>query len=363
MSKRTATSDVIALAAVQARIDVEVFRSEDTFKAAVDRLMKQAVRSLPEGVPRLVVFPEDFGAGLLLLDSDDALEGATGLRGAVASLVRQHFTAVTTRRMRHRVGWVRALTLHKAEDVFRVYRRTFAEAARQYDAHILAGTVLLPRILLSEDGGAEAEGGDVFNAAYLFGPDGAIIGSQRKSFLIDLEGGEALDLCAAPVEELAVYDTALGRIGIAVCLDGFQEPVVERLQSLGVDIFLQPSANPQPWDEEQQLDWLNGSWKAVVERGLGVYAVNPMLVGQLLDIAFEGQSSIIARDPERVASVAETLGLAGIGGDGEDEGERGYTDLPPSRGFLRVADSATDERVLTIVLPHPHKVAPASEQR
>lgn len=363
MSKRTAaTSDVIALAAVQARIAVEDFRSEDTFKAAVDTLMKQAVEAMPEGVPRLVVFPEDFGAGLLLLDGADALEGATGLRGAVASLVRQHFTAVTTRRMRHRVGWVRALALHKAEDVFRVYRRTFAEAARRYDAHVLAGTVLLPRIQWSEDGGVQAEGGDVFNVAYLFGPDGSVIGSQRKSFLIDLEGSEALDLCAAPVEELAVYDTTLGRIGIAVCLDGFQKPVIERLRSLGVDIFLQPSANPQPWDEEQQRDWLNGSWKAVVEGGLGVYAVNPMLVGELLDIAFEGQSSIIARDPERVASAARKFGLGHVeDGEGSD-GVSGYTDLPPSRGFLRVADSATEQRVLTMVLPHPHAVAAASDE-
>lgn len=337
--------------------------SEATFGALVERLMERAVANMPDGVPRLVVFPEDFAAGLLLMDSGDALEGATGLRGGVASLVRQNFTAVMAQRMRHRVGWVRALTLLKAEGVFQVYRRVFADAARRYDAHILAGTVLLPEIELNDDGGAEPKGGDVFNVAYLFGPDGDIIGRQRKVFLIELEGEEALDLCPAPVDDLVVYDTALGRIGIAVCLDGFQEPVVERLKALGVDIFLQPSANPQPWTEPQQADWLNGSWKAVVEQGIAVYAINPMLVGQLLDIEFEGQSSIIARDPEAVAEAAAEIAVEnGAGGSGSTDSTDsadlfGYADLPPSKGFLRVAETATDEEVLTMVLPHPRLVS------
>lgn len=383
--------DTIAIACVQAHVTVNNFVSEQSFRELVERLMERAVASMPEGVPRLVVFPEDFASGLIFMDSGETLDGATGLRGAVAALVRKHFTGVMGKRMRHRVGWVRALALYKAQDIVHAYRRVFADVARRHDAYVLGGTVLVPDIEFTIDGGAEPQGGDVFNVAYLFGPDGAIIGGQRKAFLIDLEGSEALDLCAGAVDDLVVYDTALGRIGIAICFDAFQEPVVEHLAALGVDILLQPSANPEPWTEAQQLDWLNGTWKAVVERGMAVYGINPMLVGRLLDIVFEGQSSIIARDAERVAAVAAELGLANAetdadvgagasadteaaadakatadaeasagregagatGGPDPDIFPGGYTALPPRPGFIRVADTATDEEVLTVTLPHP----------
>lgn len=340
--------ETIAIACVQAHITVDNYADEDSFRTVVDGLMEQAVASMPEGVPRLVVFPEDFAAGLIFMDSGDTLDGATGIRGAVAALVRKHFTGVMGQRMRHRVGWVRALALHKAQDVVHAYRRIFADAARRHSAHVLAGTVLLPEIEFTADGGAEPRGGDVYNVAYLFGPDGNIVGGQRKAFLLDLEGSDALDLCPGTVEDLVVYDTELGRIGIAVCLDGFQEPVIDHLTALGVDILLQPSANPEPWTEPQRDDWLNGMWKAVVERGMAVYGVNPMLVGQLLEVQFEGQSSIVAREPERVAAVAANVGLTDT-----EAGAAGYAALPPRPGFLRVADSWTQQEVLTMTLPHP----------
>lgn len=338
--------DTIGIACVQAHITVDNFADEESFRTLVDRLMERAVASLPEGVPRLVVFPEDTAAGLIFMDSGDTLDGATGIRGAVAALVRKHFTGVMGQRMRHRVGWVRALALHKAQDVVEAYQRVFADAARRHAVHVLAGTVLLPDIEFTADGRAEPRGGDVYNVAYLFGPDGRIIGGQRKAFLIELEGSDALDLCPGAVEDFVVYDTALGRIGIAVCLDGFQEPVIDHLDGLGVDILLQPSANPQPWDEPQQADWLTGMWQAVVERGMAVYGVNPMLVGQLLEVEFEGQSAIVARNPDRVAAAAADLGLS-------LEPVGGYAALPPKPGFLRIASSCTDEEVLTVTLPHP----------
>ncbi len=45
---------------------------------------------------------------------------------------------------------------------------------------------------------------------------------------------------------------------MAMCFDAFQEPVIQRLKEMDVDIFLQPSANPGPWNDWQQEDWLRG---------------------------------------------------------------------------------------------------------
>ncbi|MFS8533684.1 MAG: carbon-nitrogen hydrolase family protein [Limnochordales bacterium] len=332
-----ADGERIAIACVQAKVSLADYLTAERFRGLVDRLMSQAASAMPDDVPRLVVFPEDFASGCIFAGEADTLPEGGGLRAAVAALVRRHFAGVMAQRLKHRVGWVRALALHRASAVAELYFDTFAAAARRYGAYVLGGTVLLPKL----DDSRQPQGGEVYNTAYLFGPDGNVVGAQRKAFLIELEGPEGLDLSQGAVEELTAWDTELGRIGVAVCFDAFQEPVVERLASLDLDILLQPSANPQPWTDWQQEDWLRGSWHAVCRCGIARYGVNPMLVGSLLDIAFEGQSAIFDRE------------LARAQGDAAPPGAPGYAALPPRPGFVKVAGSWTEEEVLVATLPHP----------
>jgi len=331
------TPDRIGIACVQARVRIEDFVSEEAFRGLVDRLMSRSAAALPDDVPRLVVFPEDFASACTFVGEQEAVRSAGSLRTAVEALVRRHLAGVLARRLRHRVSWVRALVLHRAADVARLYLDTFSGAARRYGAYVLGGTVLLPEL----DDSLEPQGGEVYNTAFLFDPDGRVVGTQRKAFLIPLEGAEGLDLSAGRVEELTAWDTELGRVGVAICLDAFQAPVVERLAALDLDILLQPSANPEPWSEWQQGDWLNGIWTAVCQRGVARYGVNPMLVGRLLDLDFEGQSAIVQRGPE-AAGERQASGA-----------QLGYAALPPRPGFVQVARTWTDEEVLAVTLPHP----------
>ncbi|HEY8417687.1 MAG TPA: nitrilase-related carbon-nitrogen hydrolase, partial [Limnochordales bacterium] len=242
------TPDQIGIACVQARVSIEDYLTEESFRSLVDRLMSRSALAMPEDVPRLVVFPEDFASGCTFVGEGDAVRNAAGLRAAVEAVVRRHLPAVLSRRLRHRVSWVRALALHRAADVARLYLDTFSAAARRYGAYVLAGTVLLPEL----DDSLEPRGSEVYNTAFFFGPDGRLVGTQRKAFLIPLEGAEGLDLSTGRVEELTAWDTELGRIGVAICLDAFQAPVIQRLAALDLDILLQPSANPEPWSEWQQ---------------------------------------------------------------------------------------------------------------
>ena len=350
-------AEKIGIACVQARVTLADYLTADSFQALTERLMQEAVSRLPEGVPRLVVFPEDYGSGCMFAGEAETVGGSSTLRGAVAKLVQRHFAGVMARRLRHRVGWVRALALHRAEEAAKLYFSTFSKLAKEHKAYVLAGSVLLPD-MDAEHGNFEPQGSKVYNVAYLFGPDGRVLGRQRKAFLIELEGVDGLDLVPGAVEELSVIDTELGRLGVAVCFDAFQEPVVERLKSLEPDIFVQPSANPGPWNEWQRGDWLRGTWKAVVEAGVAVYGVNAMLVGSLLDVSFEGQSSILCRDPERLAqAVREAGGPEAFPGLPLDRlGQLGYAGLPPHPGFVAVASSWTEPEVLAVTLPHPSRL-------
>ena len=152
----------------------------------------------------------------------------------------------------------------------------------------------------------------MYNTSYLFGPDGLVLGKQTKVHLIDLEQEAALHLDRGETEAISVIETPLGRIGIAICLDSFQDDVADALERGRTDILVQPSANPGPWSPEQQLDWLNSSYKRTVVEGRFAYGVNPMMTGAIWDLEFFGQSSIVARDDRQSR---QALGLLPAGAD------------------------------------------------
>ena len=80
------------------------------------------------------------------------------------------------------------------------------------------------------------------------------------------------------------------------------------LDQRGVNLFLQPEANPGccwvdyidlGWhpDAWQALSWMDSAWRAVADPSVTNirYAVTPHLVGNLIDLAFDGQSVIFER--------------------------------------------------------------------
>jgi len=85
----------------------------------------------------------------------------------------------------------------------------------------------------------ERDGDTLYNASILVGPDG-LIGSYRKTHLPFL----GVDRFVTPGDELKVYDTALGRIGLLICYD-LRFPEVTRTLALhGADLVTLPTNFP-----------------------------------------------------------------------------------------------------------------------
>lgn len=76
----------------------------------------------------------------------------------------------------------------------------------------------------------------VYNTAVLLGPDGKLIGKYRK---VSLPPGEAAK-GIAPGQDYPVFDTALGRIGMMICYDGFFPEVARELTKNGAQIIAWP---------------------------------------------------------------------------------------------------------------------------
>ncbi len=338
------TPPLVQLVAVQMRLDLDDYWTREAFESRIRAEMDAVAAATDPSLPTLVVFPEDVGLMLVVQGMERRLAGIDSIATAIETAVRASTVPLLWTRLIRRTSWVPALLLRKNRQIAETYFEVFAAAARDYGVYLVAGSVPLPSYRI-EDGEVLWQRGPVryrvHNTSYLFGPDGSVIGKQDKVELIELEREAALSLEPGSLDDLRVYDTPLGRIGIAICLDAFDAEVVDRLSELGAQVLVQPSANPAPWDEWQQGDWLRGSHRQTAVDGRFAYAVNPMLTGPLWDIAFYGQSAIFAR--------------------GAPDSGLGYLDLGPSEGFVAVAGSADDEEVLVAVVPHPDLVVPADD--
>lgn len=99
----------------------------------------------------------------------------------------------------------------------------FGVLAKKHNLHLVVG-------LLERDHHL------VYNVAVLIGPSGEIIGKYRKTCLprSEIEGG------ITPGDSYPVFETALGRIGMMVCYDGFFPEVARELTKNGAEIIAFP---------------------------------------------------------------------------------------------------------------------------
>ena len=270
------------IACVQMKLRAEDYRTEQSFATRIMGIMERIRREAGEG-PLLVVFPEHIGTFCILSNAPERIWSKRTFAQASTALLLHNAGAVLHQMLVHRVSPVRALFLARAQEMERIYLTPFIDAAQKFQAWIVAGSAALRWGQTSR----------VFNTAPVITPLGHVIYRQHKVNLVEMEQRAGLDLEPAPLNYVSAVRSPFGALGVAICLDAFHGEVRGRLQELGAEILIQPSANNHPWDDWQQEDWLRSSYAAVVKHKEFGLAVNPMLVGSLWDLEFEGQSSII----------------------------------------------------------------------
>jgi len=116
-------------------------------------------------------------------------------------------------------------SLAAVDDLYPDWLALFSELARRHGMYLVAGSFLRRQ-------------GDAFcNRALLFAPDGRV-GWQDK---LRLTGYEKQAGCIVPGDELKVFDTDFGRVGINICYD-VEFPLFARAQTeAGAALLLVPS--------------------------------------------------------------------------------------------------------------------------
>jgi len=286
------------LVAVQARMQPADYLDAASFRAKVLALTERAIDGLGEG-PRLLAFPELIGFPLLMLEQAEALR-AGSVAQAIYLLLRRHRRELLGAIAERRLGPLGALYALRAVPAYLAYRDAFAAAARAAQATVVAGSILLPHVEEEAARGVHVAGRRVHNTAFSFGPHGGILNRTRKCYLMPDEARSGLS--RGLLEQLSGFETPLGRVGVAICLDGFYSSVIERFDGLGVAVAVQPSANPAEWTRRWPPNpafsegeaWLSFGLRQQLQGRLCLrYGVNPMLVGELLGLSLRGRSSLV----------------------------------------------------------------------
>jgi predicted amidohydrolase len=141
----------------------------------------------------------------------------------------------------------------------------------------------------------EREGDVLRNAAILVGPDG-LIGTYRKTHLPFL----GVDRFVVAGDELQVYETPLGRIGIEICYD-LRFPEVTRMLALkGADVVAHPTNFPIAAKLQTELITVA---RAAENR---VYLLTANRIGKERWGEFCGWSQIVDPHGKRLAEAGET---------------------------------------------------------
>ena len=164
-----------------------------------------------------------------------------------------------------------------AEEVPGPSTDVLAAACRRLGLHVVCGLL-------------EVDGADLCNTAVLVGPDG-LVGSYRKTHLPFL----GVDRFTAAGDELAVFETPIGKIGIEICYD-LRFPELTRVLALdGADIVVLPTNWPVAARANAEL---LAPARAYENR---VYLLVANRVGVERDTEFCGRSQIVDPTGTRLA--------------------------------------------------------------
>jgi len=150
-----------------------------------------------------------------------------------------------------------------------------------------------------------------YDSSPVFDPDGTLLGVTRMLHVTDYACFHERGYYAEGDRGAPVYETAVGRIGVAICYDRHYPEYMRRLGDLGAELVVIPQAGSVG-------EWPEGLYEAEVRVAAfqnGYFAALCNRVGEEERLAFAGESFVV--DPEgsviaRGPALEEALVLAEV---------------------------------------------------
>ena len=190
----------------------------------------------------IAVFPEYSGTWLVASGEKASALRAPTIDAAMTTVALTHlpqfaYRLATAPDMQDPMRW--SLFTVKAKRMARDYQTVFGSLAKQHGIRIVAGSIMLPSPSLVDGQLSVQPGGEMRNVSALFGPDGKIIPPLIiKSRPIDEEKTFS---GAGNMQDIPVFDTPAGKLGVLVCADSWYPAAYAKLQAGGATLVAVPS--------------------------------------------------------------------------------------------------------------------------
>lgn len=227
---------------VQPYMEVSDYFDQGVFKEKMRQYLLAASSKAFIKEKTLVVYPEHLGTWLLLLGEKRAIAEVKSLREAMGILIFSNAFDCF-------LGYLKtgneankemsSLFRMKAKSMAKAYFETFSELALETKTYIVAGSIILPDPRVVDGGIYLKTEGPLYNASFLFGPDGKIVGKPiLKAFPY---AAESPFTDSADPKTAQVFDLPFGKTSVMLSNDSWYSQSYENAVSDSAEVILVPS--------------------------------------------------------------------------------------------------------------------------
>lgn len=228
---------------VQAFMTPVDYASEANFKQKIEFYLSEAQKNkLLISGKTIVVFPEYIGTFLVAANEKESLYQAKTLEEGLQTMVLSNIGKFTKTfvsapdSVKDKVKY--AAFAMKASEMAKIYQKIFSELAAKYAVTIVAGSILLPNPSVG-NGVLNVNDGLLYNTSMVFDTKGKLNPKLIKKAFPTAD--ELSFVCPAKPEDIPVFDTSIGRMGVLVCADAWFSESYRVLKQKGVDFVITPS--------------------------------------------------------------------------------------------------------------------------
>jgi hypothetical protein len=229
------------LLGIQPWMRQEDYASKEAFFARLNAYFHAAQQKGWIGDKTIAVLPEYLGTWLVVAGEQPAVIQAPTIAVAMRRLILHHPLAFAREFLaaREKQRIEASLFRIKARVMAQIYQAAFSRLARQYGVTLVAGSILLPDAFV-EAGRVCAGKGALYNTVAVFRPDGmAEARLVKKVYPI---ASEQPFVCAARLDDLPVFATPAGKLGVLICADSWFPRAVQQMRIQDAEILVVPSA-------------------------------------------------------------------------------------------------------------------------
>ena len=319
---------------IQPYMEIADYFTQVKFKDKLRLYLIEADRKELLGRKTIVLFPEYIGTWLVLEGEKHVLAKKETMKAAMKTIVLSNFfdfSLAYLKASKEADRSASAIFRMKAKTMANSYFLTFSELAKASKIHIAAGSIILPDPTVVDGKIYVNPKGPLYNAAFVFGPDGKVIGDPiLKAFPIE---SEIPFLTAGIAREISTFDLPFAKTSVLVCADSWYPDAYQSANNQNAELILVPSfctgdgamgilwkgysGNTAPaGTDKNDIDkltereaWEKYALPGQIKKTRAQAGLNVFLRGNLWDLGADGQPLAIFQNKLLQISPADSAGI------------------------------------------------------